>query len=73
MTLESVTFKDLEEIKNLQPKGWGDIILDIGFYLKSTFCNPCKATIDNNIVGTGTLITYGNTCWIAHIIVGSSY
>jgi N-acetylglutamate synthase-like GNAT family acetyltransferase len=73
MTLESVTFKDLEEIKNLQPKGWSDIILDIEFYLKSTFCNPFKATIDNKIVGTGTLITYGNTCWIAHIIVGSDY
>jgi len=73
MTLESITFNDLEEIKDLQPKDWGDIILDIGFYLKSTFCNPFKATIDNKIVGTGTLITYGNTCWIAHIIVGSDY
>jgi len=73
IALESVTFNDLDEIKNLQPKGWSDITLDIGFYLKSTFCNPFKATIENKIVGTGTLITYGNTCWIAHIIVGSDY
>jgi GNAT superfamily N-acetyltransferase len=73
MTLESVTFNDLEEIRGLQPKGWSDIILDIEFYLKSPFCNPFKATIDNKIVGTGTLITYENTCWIAHIIVGSDY
>jgi len=38
MTLEPVTFNDLEEIRNLQPKDWGDIIPDIEFYIKSTFC-----------------------------------
>jgi len=73
MTLEPVTFNDLEEIRNLQPKDWGDIIPDIEFYIKSTFCNPIKATIDNKIVGIGALIIFENTSWIAHIIVDSNY
>lgn len=73
MTLKPIVFKDLEEIRNLQPENWSDIIPDIEFYLKSTFCNPIKATIDNKIVGTGTLIIFENTCWIAHIIVDSNF
>lgn len=73
MTLEPITFNDLDEIRNLQPKDWGNIIPDIEFYLKSTFCNPIKATIDNKIAGIGTLIIFENTSWIAHIIVDSNY
>ena len=71
--LESLTYNDLIGLKELQPKDWGDIIPDIEFYIKSTFCNPMKATIGNKIVGTGTLIIFGNTCWIAHVIVDSNF
>jgi GNAT superfamily N-acetyltransferase len=73
MTLEPITFNDLDEIRNLQPTDWGDIIPDIEFYIKSTFCNPIKATIDNKIAGIGTLMTFKNTSWIAHIIVDRNY
>ncbi len=73
MTLEPVTIKDFSEIGNLQPIDWGDIIPDIRFYIKSTFCKPIKATIDNKILGIGTLIIFGNTCWLAHIIVDSNH
>lgn len=73
MTLKPVTFNDLDEIRNLQPKDWGDIIPDIEFYIKSTFCKPIKATIDNKIIGIGALIIFGNTSWIAHIIVDSNH
>ena len=73
MTLEPIVFNDLDEIRNLQPNDWGDIIPDIEFYLKSTFCYPIKATIDSKIAGIGTLIIFENTSWIAHIIVGRNY
>lgn len=73
MTLEPIAFNDLDEIQNLQPTDWGDIIPDIEFYIKSTFCNPIKATIDNKIAGIGTVIIFDNTSWIAHIIVDSNY
>jgi len=73
MTLELLIFDDFGEIQNLQPKDWDDIIPDIEFYIKSTFCHPIKAKIDNKIAGIGTLIIFGNTSWIAHIIVDSNY
>ena len=73
MQFETITYSDLDEIRNLQPDDWGDIIPDIEFYLRSSFCNPVKATIDGIIVGTGTAIVFENTAWIAHIIVGSRH
>lgn len=73
MILEPIEFNDLVEIRNIQPEDWADIIPDIQFYLKSPFCYPIKVTIDTEIAGIGTLITFGNTGWLAHIIVGSNY
>jgi len=34
MTIERIILNDLEQIKNLQPKGWSDIIPDIKFYIE---------------------------------------
>ena len=73
MILESITYNDLEKIRNLQPQNWGDIIPSMEFYIRSTFCTPIKATIDTKIVGIGTFINFGNTSWIAHVIVDSDY
>jgi GNAT superfamily N-acetyltransferase len=70
---EAFTGNDLVEIRNLQPADWPDIIPDIRFYINSTFCHPIKAVIANIIVGTGTMVVFENTCWIAHIIVGRNY
>lgn len=73
MQFETITYSDLDEIRNLQPDDWGDIIPDIEFYLRSSFCNPVKAIIDGSIVGMGTAIVFDNTAWLAHIIVGTGY
>ncbi|MFA5044978.1 MAG: GNAT family N-acetyltransferase [Paludibacter sp.] len=69
MTFETITINDLEEIRNLQPEDWQDIIPDMEFYIKSSFCNPMKAMLNNKIVGIGTSIVFENTSWVAHIIV----
>ena len=68
-----ITYNDLNEIKNLQPDGWSDIIPDIEFYIKSNFCFPVKIKADNKIVGIGASIVYGPTSWLAHIIVDKDY
>jgi len=73
MQFEPITHKDLVEIRNLQPHDWADIVPDIEFYIHSSFCYPIKAVIDHHIVGTGTLIVFENSCWIAHIIVGDRH
>ena len=73
MLYKKITKVDLNEIRELQPPDWDDIIPDIEFYINSSFCEPIKATIDNIIVGIGTKIVFENTAWIAHIIVRNEY
>ena len=73
MQFEPITHNDLVEIRTIQPHDWADIVPDIEFYIHSSFCHPIKAVIDHRIVGTGTLIIFENSCWIAHIIVGDRH
>ena len=71
MQYDIVNHIDLEEIGDLQPDGWPDIINEFEFYITCDFCNPIKATIGNRIVGVGTSIIFENSAWLAHIIVDS--
>jgi GNAT superfamily N-acetyltransferase len=73
MNFETITYYDLDEIRNLQPKDWPDIIPDFQFYILSSFCNPIKTRISGKIVGIGASIVFNNTSWIAHIIVDNDY
>ena len=73
MQFETVTSADLDEIRNLQPQDWSDIIPEFKFYIQSSFCCPIKTKIDDKIVGIGASIVFNNTSWIAHIIVDSEY
>ncbi len=68
-----ITHDDLIDIQQLQPDGWSDIIPDITFYIESVFCSPVKLQHYNSIVGIGASISFGKTCWLAHIIVDSSH
>jgi GNAT superfamily N-acetyltransferase len=73
MQFETITYNDLNEIRNLQPDGWSDIVPDLELYIKSEFCHPIKTKVNNKIVGIGSSIVFDNTSWIAHIIVDSSF
>ena len=73
MKFEKVTPKDIEQIANLQPDGWSDIMTEFRFFLSANFCNPIKLIVDNEIVGVGCSVTFKNSAWLAHIIVGSEY
>jgi len=73
MQFEIITHNDLQEIRNLQPPDWADIVPDIEFYINSSSCHPIKTIVDHQIVGTGTLIIFENSCWVAHIIVSSQH
>jgi GNAT superfamily N-acetyltransferase len=73
MQFQPITYNDLEEIKQLQPEGWSDIIPDFEFYIKSDFCYPIKIQIDNKLAGVGVSIVFENTGWLAHIIVDPDY
>nr|WP_321486086.1 GNAT family N-acetyltransferase [uncultured Draconibacterium sp.] len=73
MQIEKVTYKDLYQIKKLQPEGWPDISVDFIRYINYDFCEPIKVCIENDIVGVGCSIMFKDTAWIAHIIVDSNY
>ena len=71
--IQALKDDDLPAITNIQPEGWPPVIHSISFYCSSPFCFPLKATIDGKLVGTGTAIIFGQTAWLAHIIVHKDY
>lgn len=73
MYFGEITYNDLNEIRQLQPEGWTDIVPEYEYYVRKDFCFPVKAIIEKNIVGVGTLIVFDNTAWLAHIIVNKKF
>lgn len=73
MHFSPVTVHDLDAIKALQPPDWSDIIPDIRYYIEAGFCYPLKVNVDGEIAGLGAAIVYGETAWLAHIIVHSRF
>lgn len=73
MHFGEITYNDLNEIRQLQPEGWTDIVPEYEYYIRKDFCFPVKAIIEKKIVGVGTLIVFANTAWLAHIIVDKKH
>lgn len=73
MFFQEVTQSDIKEIKHLQPEGWPDIVPEFESYVKKSYCYPLKVNIGNKIAGLGTLIVFGRTGWLAHIIVDKDH
>lgn len=73
MKFDNIKSIDFQALKNLQPPTWSDMMPDFEFYVKSSFCHPIKAEINDEIVGIGTSIIFENTSWLAHIIVDSHF
>ena len=73
MKFEKLTPKDIDEISSLKPDGWSDITIEFRFFLNNSFCYPIKMIVNNEIVGVGNSVTFNDTAWLAHIIVGSKY
>ncbi len=69
MKIQPLVNNDLEQVKELQPPDWSDIIPIHKYYLSSGFCRPIKIMIDNRLAGIGTAIIHPDTAWLAHIIV----
>lgn len=67
--LEQINTDDLPSIELLQPEGWSPIGPAFQFYVQSDFCFPVKYIIDGKIAGVGATIVFGQTAWLAHIIV----
>lgn len=64
---------DLPSLPPLQPADWPDIVPNMRFYIDSLYCYPVKYAEDNIIKGIGVYILFGETAWLAHIIVHPEY
>jgi len=73
VNFESITYQDLDEIRDLRPDGWPDIVPAFEFYIKSSFCKALKVREENKIAGIGSFISFENTGWIGHMIVDKNF
>lgn len=73
MEIEKINIGDLAQLRKLRPEGWPDIVPEFKYYIKSDHCYSIKVNDDNNIIGTGALINYEDSAWIAHVIVDTNY
>lgn len=73
MEVSEITHQDIEELKDLQPEGWPDIIPHVNFYISSSFCIPVKLLINKRIVGMGAAVFHSDSAWLGHIIVHTEF
>lgn len=73
LQFEEITSADIIKIRELQPETWPDIVPEFEFYIRENFCFPIKALQNHKIIGVGTIIVFGTTAWLAHIIVDKKH
>ena len=69
MAITRLDTSDLDRLSELQPPNWRDIRPSFEKYLASPHCHPFKFSTGKTIIGVGASILFGNTGWMAHIIV----
>ena len=60
---------DLPKLKGIQPPDWNDITPFYEYYLANNDCKVFKIAEGNELIGTGAVLSHGETAWLAHIIV----
>lgn len=73
MSIKPLKYNEIETLKSLQPKDWGDI----RFVFKSHFNQPYFHAFtykeENEIIGVGEAIILKDTAWIGNIIVHEAH
>lgn len=69
MTFEPLQHSDLPEIASMQPPDWNDIIASQKSFIQSEYCFPYKLVEHGSILGIGSYAKFGNSVWLAQIIV----
>ena len=72
--IERLNVNDLNEINKIKPEYWGNIDGIHNHYLKTSNCDSIKITnSEQKLLGIGTAIEFGQSGWLAHIIVSKDY
>lgn len=69
MLIRNIKEGDLNNLHNLQPEGWQNIVTYYEYYLKANHCISLCAVKNDKIVGIAAGILNMDTGWLAHIIV----
>jgi N-acetylglutamate synthase-like GNAT family acetyltransferase len=69
MIFETFGHSDLNNLKEFEPPGWGDLVPRFSHFIQHSFCQPLKLTKGGKTVGIGTSIFHEDTAWLACIIV----
>ena len=73
VSIQPLSKNNVPNLNSIKPEKWPDIEKIHGFYLANDYCHPIKAMIGDELVGIGTSICFGNTAWLAHIIVAQDH
>ncbi|WP_439583343.1 GNAT family N-acetyltransferase [Dyadobacter bucti] len=60
---------DLEQLRDLQPADWGDLVPRFRYFIDSPFCKPIKITERAQVIAIGTSMFHKDTAWLACIVV----
>jgi GNAT superfamily N-acetyltransferase len=73
-TIAELNVRDIPTLDSVKPDEWPSITGIHEHYLKTRSCRCIKAiSADSEILGIGTGIVFGNTAWLAHIIVSKKH
>lgn len=60
---------DLQNLSELQPPDWGDLVPRFQYFINSAYCEPIKLTENNETIAIGTSMLHKDSAWLACIIV----
>ena len=64
---------DLEQLPDLQPVDWGNLIPRFEYFIASPHCHPVKISENGQLVAIGTSIMHTDTVWLACIVVHADH
>jgi N-acetylglutamate synthase-like GNAT family acetyltransferase len=69
MTSTEFLSSDLEQLPDLQPADWGDLLPRFRYFIDSPFCKPIKISEQSQVVAIGASLFHKDTVWLACIVV----
>lgn len=69
MILEPFHPADLDALPELRPEGWGPLGPAYEYYLRHDNCRPVKVLANRRVAGVACAIRFGNSGWLAEIVV----
>lgn len=73
LTTEVLDTRHFPFLEKIKPDKWQNYLASFEFYIYNSFCVCWIFKLDEKYVGTGTVILFEDSAWLAHIIVDQSH